>query len=333
MRNFAVLAVVVVAACQNDRPPETEVVSIVKPSDTPAKPKPKVKEPPKVDLALAQGFEMRRPIKDGRLTLIPIVATHPDTLVETDYLTLEDGMARGLVSVREVSRDFEVDTVSLHNRSKLPLLVLEGELILDGEQDRVMQADRVVPPGASLQVNVRCVEHDRDYGGLVFRAGKAMAESSLRRTVAHESQENVWDQVNVINRRAKLSPSTSTYRHAAALQNAGANAARRNAIVEQLGKLEERAQMVGFAIAVDEQVIAVERFATPALYRQLETELLGSYVIATDGDAPRETKGVAPTDVRAFVASARAATTEASFVLLRPRRVILTTDGPRYTIE
>lgn len=320
MRVRTIAVLVVFAGCQNDRPPETEVVSVVPPSATPT-PRAKQKQPeaPKVDLALAQGLEMRRPIKDGRLTLIPIIATRPEAIASTEYLTLQDGMTRGLVDVREVSVDFEVDTVSLRNNSKQPLLVLEGELILDGEQDRVMSADVVVPPKTTRQVHVRCVEHDRDYGGLTFHPGKAMAEMSLRRTVAFEAQENVWGQVNVINGRAGLSPSTGTYRHAAALQSKGTNATRREAIQEILGKLEERSHMVGLAVAVDDQIVAVDRFATPELYRKLETELLGSYIIATDGDAPRESKPLGPTDVRAFVASAKASTTEASFVLLRKR--------------
>src|SRR5438552_10731705 len=157
MRRFAI--VLVIAGCANDRPPETELVSIVPPNQVrPMAPKPKVSEPPKLDLALAPSIEMRRPIRDGRLTLIPIVATQDQPSAK--YVTLEDGMARGLVTVREVGQDFEVDTLSLRNNATLPLLVLEGELVLDGEQDRVMSADLVVPPKTTRLVNVRCVEHD-----------------------------------------------------------------------------------------------------------------------------------------------------------------------------
>ena len=80
------------------------------------KPAPKA-EVAKVDLSLAQGFEMRRPIVDGRLTLIPIIATQPTS--SEKFITLHDGMAKGLVAVREMGGidEWQVDTVRVTNRS------------------------------------------------------------------------------------------------------------------------------------------------------------------------------------------------------------------------
>src|SRR3954470_16621215 len=90
------LVLVVVAACGDD-----EIVSRdARVQDVEIKPKPKP-----VDLSLtplAAGMEMRHPISDGNLTIIPIVATLPVPLVH--YVTLADGLANPTVTVRERGR-------------------------------------------------------------------------------------------------------------------------------------------------------------------------------------------------------------------------------------
>jgi len=315
MRPYLVLAIGVTVGCSNNQPPEREPTRVL-PSGVEPAPKPDPAPIAKVDLSVGNGFEMRRPIHDGRLTLIPIIATRG--LPARKFITLHDGMARDLVTVREISEDWDVSTVRITNKSSDPLVVLGGELIVDAMQDRVTAENTVIMAGKSALVNVRCVEEDRDHGGGTFHAGNALAELSLRRTVMHDSQDAVWQQVKVINRRHHLAPSTNTYRHAAHLQAKGASADRRDRIVAQLEALEERQQIVGLAVAVDGQVIAIDRMATPELYRQLETELLASYLPDTAGDQP-EGRRLSPDDVRSLARLDRlAVTTDATYSVLRP---------------
>ncbi|MBX3161034.1 MAG: hypothetical protein KF773_34055 [Deltaproteobacteria bacterium] len=272
------------------------------------------------ELALPGGLEMRAPIVDGRLTVIPIVAAPnaPPPAART-FITLAEGMASGAVTVREVAHELEVDQLVLRNGAKEPLLVLRGQLVIEGEQDRVMSADRIIEPGETTIVGVRCVEKERSEGGLYFRTGKAMAELSLRRAVAHEDQDHVWAQVDVIAVRDKLYSETRSYRPAAQAQTRGDNAARRERIVAALGKMEERAHVLGFAVAVDDELVAFERFASPELHRKLEAELLASYLPATAGTPVAAKKPLAPSDVRAFLASVKPSTTAASTVHLKVR--------------
>jgi hypothetical protein len=282
--------------------------------DEPARQEPPPRPLAKVDLALGAGQEMRRPIQDGRLTIIPIVATR--AAPATGYLTLHAGMAKGVVTVRELGYDWEVDTVRITNQSREPLVVIAGELIVDAMQDRVTAETTVITAGASQSVHVRCVEEDRDHGGLVFHAGNALAELDLRRTVIHQEQENVWAKVKEINRRDGIATETNTYRHAARAQTK--SDARRRALIEALEAREERSQIVGLAVAIDGKVIAIDRFATPELYRALEPELLASYLPGTAG-TPAEGKPVGPAEVRALLALPDAThTTAASTITLRP---------------
>jgi hypothetical protein len=297
------------------------------PSERP--PRPRFEPPPPievtaeakpVDLSLGLGLEMRRPIRDGRLTIIPIVATRP--FADVHYVTLDAAMAGGQVTVRELPGDeslsFVVDTLRLQNRSPHPLVVLGGELVIDGMQDRVIARDRVIPGGATVEVAVRCVEEDRDYGERMFHPGYALAELPLRQAVVHESQDDVWAQVGVINRRLHLHPGTKTYRLAAAEQSRGDAATRREHIVAQLAALEEHDSIIGFAVAIDSELVALDQLATPELYRQLEPVLLGSYVMASAGPAS-DARALTPADVRAFAGRSDGTATEATFVVLRER--------------
>jgi len=313
LRAYVVMCVIA-AGCQNDAPPPPEVVPVAR---APVAVAPKPTAPKRdVDRSLGDGLEMRRPIRDGRISVIPIVATRPTAAPA--YLTLADGMKRGLVTVREMGRDegFVVDHLRLTNKSKQPLFVIAGELVIEGQQDRVMSADRVIEAGKTVTVTVRCVERHRVAGSVWFKTGEALAELSLRERVVHGEQGAVWAEVAAINARLGLAPPSGTYREAAAQHKTGEAAARRDRMLAALATLEERAQLVGFAVAIDDKVVAVERFASPELYSALETELVGSYTAGTPGDLPHEAHPLEPTDVRAFLAGTAGTSTEASTVVL-----------------
>lgn len=319
MRALWILAVGSLVGCLDSggdkAAPKPEPVAVA-PRKRVEKPAPKP-EVAKVDLSLAPGLEMRRPIVDGRLTLIPIIATQP--IATQQFVTLHDGMAKGVISVREVgdADTWEVDSVRVTNRSRETLVIMEGELIEDAMQDRVTAEATTITAGNTKVIQVRCVEEDRDHGGTRFNPGNAIAEINLRRTVVHSSQDAVWSKVKQINARDSIRTGTNTYRIAAHAQTKGAGAERRDRLVKQLESLEERPNIVGLAVAIDGQVVAIDRLATPELYRQLEGKLIASYLPATTG-APPEGKRVAPTDVRKLAAETTGTRTTASHTTMRP---------------
>jgi len=251
---------------------------------------------------------MRRPVRDGRLSLIPIVA--PAAPSAPDYVTLDEGMRRGTVSVRELS-DWDVGRVSIKNASEQPLFVMSGELIFDGLQDRSLAETRVIAPHKTEMVAVNCVEQGRESGGRRFNASHLLAELEVRKALRFMTPQDVWNAVAKINQRLHLAPPTGTYRQAAKQQDAGEAAARRARLVQQLDAMPDHAQMVGLAFAVDGNIVAVDRFASPALFAKLETELVGSYIASDDG-VPHEGHSIAPGDLRKFAERNLATTTDAS---------------------
>jgi hypothetical protein len=147
------------------------------------------------------------------ITVFPVVASYGhDT---SAFLTLEEGLAAGEVAVRERGSEemvrgrdgrpvylpqptsASVNQLVLVNRSKRPLLLLAGELVSGGKQDRVIGKDRIVPAGAPpLPLDVFCVEHGRWTGSSQFAAALTIVHPSVReRAAVDQKQAEVWDAV------------------------------------------------------------------------------------------------------------------------------------------
>jgi len=280
-------AVVLIAAC-HDSEPELERTSTAPPVVAVAASK------PAGTFALGPDLEMRHPIKDGHLTLIPIALTSAPPSV--DAVALDDAMSRHLVKVRDLG---DYTHVRIKNKSDERVYAMAGEMIVGGEQDHAIADSTIIEPHSSEVVRVYCVEQGRSEGSKWFHPGHAVVDVGLRRVMRHDNQTAVWRQVEADNRRLGLAPPTSTYREAAALQDSAPSTARRTQLAAQLS--DDR--LVGVAAAYDGEVVAIDRFATPAMFRAHIGELLGSYVAGDDG-AHHEGANLSPDAVRRFAADA-----------------------------
>ena len=152
------------------------------------------------------------PVRYENLSIFPVVSANAyDT---SWFLTLDEGLASGEVQVREQgsegmarSRDgvvrpadsngASVNQLVLINRSKRPLLLLAGELVSGGKQDRIIGKDRLVPVGSKpLPLDVFCVEHGRWSSGASFTDAKTIVHPSVREQATFQrDQGRVWNAV------------------------------------------------------------------------------------------------------------------------------------------
>jgi hypothetical protein len=95
------------------------------------------------------------------------------------------------------SHGASVNQLVLINRSKRPLLLLAGELVSGGKQDRIIGKDRLVPAGSEpLPLDVFCVEHGRWSSGTNFTDAKTIVHPSVREQAAvQQDQIRVWSAV------------------------------------------------------------------------------------------------------------------------------------------
>jgi hypothetical protein len=159
-------------------------------------------------------YKLLEPITHGDLTVFPVVSarTH-DT---SGFLTLDEGIRSGEVVVTEVGnlhggmhrrpsgqsayQGAQVNQLVLVNNSQRPLILLAGEIVTGGKQDRVVAKDRIVPAESDpVDLGVFCVEPHRwvETSGKFDTHASVMAQPSVRKkAMAEKDQQQVWAEVN-----------------------------------------------------------------------------------------------------------------------------------------
>ena len=254
--------------------------------------------------ALIDRVELLPPIVLGNLAVTPIVLRDMPG-PEPDLSVLDEAMTRGDLVVTETGT---VSTLRFANSSSHPVLVLAGEVILGGRQDRIVGSSTVVPPHADRELPVYCVEHGR-WAGTVpgFTSAHAIAHERLRARASFHDQSDVWAEVSSANSAHGIANATGTYRDLVARQADGTFDSARAAIEQHLAALPagQHARLVGFAESVAGTLLDVEVFATPGLLARLQPKLLDAF-LADAADGPR-TPAAAPSEtaIRAFVSASR----------------------------
>jgi hypothetical protein len=100
-----------------------------------------------------------------------------------------------------------VNTLVLLNDSNRPLILLAGEIVMGGKQDRIIARDRVVAPRSDpIDLSVFCVEPERWVQEKVnFAGGGGMVAPTVRaRAMNDKSQQQVWAAVRSAQSQAYM---------------------------------------------------------------------------------------------------------------------------------
>ena len=112
----------------------------------------------------------------GGLTVFPLIGGQ---FRAPAYLTGPEAFEAGLLEVNELDPP-EVPKLAVTNLSDLPVLLVEGEMLVGGDQNRTMNVTVLCPPQTRTVVPVSCVEAGR-WGARRTMSGKRKhAPGSLR---------------------------------------------------------------------------------------------------------------------------------------------------------
>ena len=269
------------------------------------------------------GWRLSEPVSYENLTIFPVVSRQA---AETSgFVTLDEALASGEALVTEQGGEIlrrtrdgrpvlypssgaSVNQLVLINRGKRPLLLLAGELVSGGKQDRIIAKDRIVAPGADpLPLDVFCVEHGRWSSGLQFTSAKIMVHPSVREKAAVDKQQTqVWAAVrNGTTDRANPDASpgaapppisagrlqgaiaqTAPTESYAKLYQSSAVGVPIETFVEEVERRFARAtaglkgeRVVGVVVAYGGEVAWSDAFASPALFERYRAKLFRSYVV------------------------------------------------------
>jgi hypothetical protein len=281
-------------------------------------------------------YKVLAPIRHGNLTVFPVVAAVSHDTGE--FLTLDDGIKSGEVEVTEygsvrgmirrpprgrvepspyVHDGAQVNKLVLVNHSRRPLLLLAGEIVTGGKQDRVIGKDRIVPPESDpIDLDVFCVEPGRWVGASSkFGHGSvnaAMAAPSVRgKAMADKNQAEVWSEVAkareqmTLQVQAEAGPVgalTETTSYARVMDNdevkkkvdsvAGTVEKEYSSTIQQL----RDKKAVGVVVAVNGEIVWADIFASTSLLEKYWPKLVRSYAteaVVTRAKGARVSEGAA----------------------------------------
>lgn len=263
-------------------------------------------------------YRVLAPITHGNLTIFPVVAaTSHDT---HDFITLDEGLRSGEVIVTEAGQiqplmrrrgtvrpayqydGAQVNNLVLVNNSKRPLLLLAGEIVTGGKQDRIIGKDRIVPAESDpIDLGVFCVEHGRwvatsdKFGGMTSQ----MVQPSVRsKAMAAKSQEQVWAEVSRARDNAVAGLPASSAQTVEAVggtsyaKTMGAQAVQQQ--VDQVAAPIEKSyesvirqlkdqHAVGVVVAINGEIEWADIFASTELLQKYWPKLIRSYAAETIG--------------------------------------------------
>jgi hypothetical protein len=278
------------------------------------------------------------PVSYKNLTIFPVRGA--DLAGSEAYITLDEGTKAGSVVITEkgtqtagrgivhpnapnssaavrqqsvsYSSGASVNELALVNRSGKKLLLLAGEVVVGGKQDRIVQEDRVIPPvSVPVALNVFCVEHGRwtpraasygsgggsasargtvapmeapapDDGPAKFSSLGAVAHPKLRGAAQDKkAQGEVWKEVSENNARLGTANSTDTYQEVYASKKVVAQV---DDYVRTLEREVLQPGVVGVVVARNGRAVWADVFASQRLFASYWPKLLKSYVVDAIGD-------------------------------------------------
>ncbi len=275
-------------------------------------------------------YRVLDPIASGNLLLFPVVRADGKSLAETPFITLDEGLkdeevevteagrAQGLVRPRNGGspvpaypyRGDQVNTLVLVNHSRRPLLLLAGEVVTGGKQDRIVAKDRIVPANADpIDLSVFCIEPGRwtgssdSFGASAGSTAKSfMVQPGVReRAMVDQDQQQVWNSVHGaiaqmevtaappvpgtpaegFGRGAALPLGTTSYAKVMESPEVSkkvdeAASQVMSAHEQALAKLREE-HAVGVVVAVRGEIVWADLFANTDLLSRYWTKLIRSY--------------------------------------------------------
>ena len=242
-------------------------------------------------------------ITKGNLSLFPIVGgAEANTAI---FLTLDEGLRSGEIVITETGStgplvrpsphnplpnpSGQVNRLALVNNSDRPLLLLAGEVVTGGKQDRVIGVDRIVPPKSEpIDLSVFCVEPGRwvSSSQRFSSMGSAMAQPSVRMpAMAMRDQQKVWSHVASANDAmaaaapAAGGPIRGTTSYAKVMESpevekrVASRAADYDGLLRELRKVGAK----GVVVAINGQITWADVFASTSLLEKYWQKLIRSY--------------------------------------------------------
>ncbi len=216
------------------------------------------------------------------------VSFFPVYLSANNVPEIETGAAAELV-VDELDKP-SVQALHVRNPDDKPLLIVEGEHILGGKQNRAINVTILVPPKAILEIPVSCLERgrwgerrasrrDEAFAPVRVRAAKevGVTRSMLRSGSRDGDQTAVWREIDEMLSRASVQSPTAS---AADMRRAAHRTeSSRAATIEKLAARGPLPGQCGIVFVHGYWVTAMDVFGSPRLLAAHWAALIRSHLL------------------------------------------------------
>ena len=167
--------------------------------------------------SLVRNIEPGRPGSVGGLTIVPLYGA----AAVPEYRTMGDAVAAGELTIGELANG-TIPHLMVSNRGPLPVLIVEGQHLHGGRQNRILDSSVLVAAATETVIPVSCVERGRwGYSGQTQATlASEMAHPELR---AMKSQQVARSVRTSANRRSDQSAIWADIERKRRLLSAGAS--------------------------------------------------------------------------------------------------------------
>lgn len=177
-----------------------------------------------------------------------------------------------------------VNTLFIENTSNDTIMIMAGEVVKGGKQDRVLAQDMVLLPHSGRKdISVFCVEHGRwqystesQKANHSFYGYSRVSTMSVRKAaVVEKDQQKVWKNVADVTAKNSASSNSGSY---TALDTSRTYNHELKAYLDFFNsKMKSQNHVVGMVACTGNKVIGCDMFATPDMFRQYFDNLMSSY--------------------------------------------------------
>ena len=295
---------------------------------------PAQKDPP----VEAGDYKISGPYTHENLTIFLIHGK--DTIGGKKFLTLQEAMQKKVVIVHETK---DVNELAIENVSHdEEVYVQSGDIVKGGQQDRVLAVDLIVPPRSGrIPIAAFCVESGRwskrgqESAGKFESSNERLATRDLKLAANKtKSQTEVW--AKVTEAQAKLSnnvggsvsETVSVSSLQLSLENKKVQAVTENYIKKLSGIIKGKADVIGYAFALNGKLNSSDVYGSNALFQKLWPKLLKASAVEALAELQKGAKfdTVRASAVQEFFAAAEDGQPTESAVSDRVKMVTRETD-------
>ena len=243
-------------------------------------------------------IRLDEPLAYRKLTVFPL--TRPVD-GPPEYLTLDQAMADSSIKIGEVSESGNVPEIRFENTGSKPTLLVDGEEISGGKQNRILNISILAPAKETITIPVTCVEagrwgrHDSGYRRerdrilrsrlrAEFEEADHIAFMRMRRTkhVAvtqslkaagsrYASQAEVWSEIEALDGDMGTRSPTRAMRDS--------YEQRRQSLEEYVQALPMVKDQVGVAFALNNRLVGLDLFDHPHTLNRILPKLVRSHAM------------------------------------------------------